>query len=827
MRTRNNKLINFIFESSQIILVFLGVYSALMCLALGLELPINRTMCTLIMLGAAVLFYGLFTVLETFPRGKLYGIAGLTLFYGVLMIRFLGAVHKGAVTIVNSFLKQFMNYSGADLALLAYKDTESASVLFCTTLVVVLLGVYLTAIVSAFFYRRRRSAVFVGLTLPFVLLPLVAGQMGYFSNVFTYLAVLVTVVGTRHLRTDATDRRMRQKLSFIMMGICLIAGLAVYIIVPPERYERNENRVLQVKNSVVALTSWSPDEIVSAVKAYFSDDAIDYGRIGKRREVNYTGKTIIKISGVINSGSSLYLKGYVGDVYKNNRWSSLQNNEEFQSDLAKLQDNAVTLENWHVQLRNEVGTQNTNIGKTATLRIRNIAFGYGNYLIPYMPTNGFSYQPNGRTLSEQPGLDYTSEYFLNYAEKLRSDIQSGKYTLGTYSVWDNNEAERQNLKEFAEKYYLQIPDTLQSVCDDFDRYVKKNYSSIKKGNPKRADIIGAVKNYIMQDTQYSLSPGKTPADKDTVDYFLNENKKGYCVYYATAAAILLRSYGVPARYVEGMYISKKELADVKSGTTDEIEVPDRDAHAWVEVYDEKYGFVPIEVTPGFEEESDTGKTSQDSNSSDKKKNSSDADATPEPSSEPDDGGNDSRNDSQKEEPLEVTPTPAVTSVPQEDMIFEDIDHGSSDGGSGMSSATSKIIWRILKIVGIILLIAAVLEGQRRIRRYIFRRNLKHLRMKKRIHMVHSHLSVLLAHKKVVYRGQTVAKYTREISSAMEMPYDKICDYVTLVFRASYGPDDITEEDMAVFRLTYENIRRKAYENAKLPTKLYYMYIMVL
>lgn len=826
MRTRNNKLINFIFESSQILLVFLGVYSALMCLALGLELPISRTMCTLIMFGAAILFYALFTVLETFPRGKLYGIAGLTLFYGVLMIRFLGAVQKGAVTIINSFLKQFMNYSGADLALLAYKDTESAGVLFCTTLVVVLLGVYLTAIISAFFYRRRRSAVFVGLTLPFVILPLLAGRMGYFSNMFTYLAVLVTVVGTRHLRTDATDRRMRQKLSFIMMGICLVAGLAAYIVVPPERYERNENRILEVKNSVVSLTSWSPDEILSAVKAYFSDDAIDYGRIGKRREVNYTGKTMIKISGVINSESSLYLKGYVGDVYQNNRWSSLQNDEDYQKDLAKLQDNAVTLENWHVQLRNEVGTQNTNIGKTATLRIRNIAFGYGNYLIPYMPTNGFSYQLNGRAAAEEPGLDYTSEYYLHYADRLRSDVETGKYNLGTYSVWDNNEAERQNLKEFAEKYYLQIPDTLQSVCDDFDQFVKKNYSSIKKGNPKRSDIIAAVKDYIMQDTEYTLSPGKTPAGKDTVDYFLNENKKGYCVYYATAAAILLRSYGVPARYVEGMYISKKELSEVKAGATAEVDVPDRDAHAWVEVYDEKYGFVPIEVTPGFEEESDTGKTSPNDNSSDKKKGSSDAKATPEPTGEPDDGSSDSQNDTE-EKPLEVTPTPGVTAVPQEDMIFEDIDHGSSDGGNGMSSATAKLIWRIVKIVGIVLLIAAVLEGQRRIRRYIFRRNLKHLRMKKRIHMVHSHLSVLLAHKGVLYHGQTVAKYTREISAAMEMPYDKIYDYVALVFRASYGPDDITEEDMAVFRLTYENIRRKAYENAKLPTKLYYMYIMVL
>ena len=80
MRTRNNKLINFILEFSQIMLVFLGVYSALMCSATSLELIYDNTLIIVMMFAASIIFYGLFTVLETFRKGKLYGIIGITLF---------------------------------------------------------------------------------------------------------------------------------------------------------------------------------------------------------------------------------------------------------------------------------------------------------------------------------------------------------------------------------------------------------------------------------------------------------------------------------------------------------------------------------------------------------------------------------------------------------------------------------------------------------------------------------------------------------------------------------------------------------------------------
>ena len=157
MRIRNNKLINFILEFSQIMLVFLGVYSALMCTASSLDMIYDGKLCLLLLFAASIVFYGLFTVLETFRKGKLYGLIGITMFFLALVIRFKGALLKGIVSAANSFLKEFMNYTGTNVSLLSYADTESASAKFCTTLLLILIGVYFVALISAFFYRRRRS----------------------------------------------------------------------------------------------------------------------------------------------------------------------------------------------------------------------------------------------------------------------------------------------------------------------------------------------------------------------------------------------------------------------------------------------------------------------------------------------------------------------------------------------------------------------------------------------------------------------------------------------------------------------------------------------
>ncbi len=824
MRTRNNKLINFILEFSQIMLVFLGVYSALMCTAASLELIYDDSLCLIMMFAASIVFYGLFTVLETFRKGKLYGILGITLFFAIIGFRFMGAMQKGFVNVINSFLKGFMSYTGTNLSLLSYTDMEGSSIKFCTNLLLILLGVYLIAIISAFFYRRRRSIVFIAATLPFIILPLVVGRVGYYSSLFTYLIVAITIIGTRHLRTDATDRRMRQKLALILMITSLFCGGISYAFMPPQKYDRQLEKLTQAKNSLVALTTWDGEDVMTWLKAYFNGDAISYGKIGKKNKITYTGETMLKLSGDVNSEYGLYLKGYVGDIYENNRWSSKRSDEEFQKDWKALDDTGVTLENWHAQLRNELGDKETsgvdNVWQTGVLRVRNIAFGYGNYLVPCVPAGAYKSFENGRSTIEQPGIDYAVEYYLRYPAILRADILTHNSRMANGVFWANNEVERKRLKEFAEKHYLQVPESLRGITDEFKTYLKENGNLLAKyreGTAYSSDLIQAVRTYITKDTTYSLTPGKTPSDRDTVEYFLKESKKGYCTYYATAAAVLLRSVGIPTRYVEGMYVGKEELADCKPN--EEIEVPDEDAHAWIEVFDEKYGFVTVEVTPGQgENDMQNSEPSKEPDTDNKN---------------PDSGtGTDTSPEEPEEQPKIATPTPSVTQEPEESMIFDDIegneeDSGGSDNGDAKKQNSNGILFTLLNILIILLVVVAVVEGQRRIRRHIFIKNMRSKKVKRRIRMVYLHLMPVWIRYSVVYRGQTMSEFSTEIAEAMKLPEEEIALFVGLLFHARFGPDTITEDQLKEFGRIYQRIRQKAYDDAKWIRKLYYMYIMVL
>lgn len=108
-------------------------------------------------------------------------------------------------------------------------------------------------------------------------------------------------------------------------------------------------------------------------------------------------------------------------------------------------------------------------------------------------------------------------------------------------------------------------------------------------------VTYCIKEYLQSHAVYDLACGDTPAEKDFVEYFLYENHKGYCVHFATAATLLFRAAGVPSRYVEG-YIMTDENLNVPDIWKI---IPDSNAHAWVEVWDDTLGWVPVEATPGF------------------------------------------------------------------------------------------------------------------------------------------------------------------------------------------------------------------------------------
>lgn len=69
-------------------------------------------------------------------------------------------------------------------------------------------------------------------------------------------------------------------------------------------------------------------------------------------------------------------------------------------------------------------------------------------------------------------------------------------------------------------------------------------------------------------------------------------KAGYCEYYASTMAVLLRSLGIPTRLVEGY---QRGEADLGAGVR---RIKQSDAHAWVQVYFPRYGWVDFDPTGG-------------------------------------------------------------------------------------------------------------------------------------------------------------------------------------------------------------------------------------
>lgn len=109
-----------------------------------------------------------------------------------------------------------------------------------------------------------------------------------------------------------------------------------------------------------------------------------------------------------------------------------------------------------------------------------------------------------------------------------------------------------------------------------------------------------VQSFLSDRASYSLKPGVTPRGEDFVDYFLLEQRKGYCSYYATAATLLFRSMGIPARYAEGYIVSDSDIYKGKKQNGKRIvDIKDTNAHAWTEIYVDGYGWLPVEVTPGY------------------------------------------------------------------------------------------------------------------------------------------------------------------------------------------------------------------------------------
>ncbi|MDE6613423.1 MAG: transglutaminase-like domain-containing protein [Clostridia bacterium] len=195
------------------------------------------------------------------------------------------------------------------------------------------------------------------------------------------------------------------------------------------------------------------------------------------------------------------------------------------------------------------------------------------YLLPYYTgTGSYNYTTQSSDVTYIGAeREYSLEY-LQYNYLSNSLPQSG---LGELSSAENE------YRAFVNSRYLNVPESTKHCLDDI--IAKQGFSA---SDPQ---IVKKVASYISNAAKYNLKYASSlDSSNDIVVAFLTQYKEGVCRHYASAAALLFRRIGIPARYTIG-YTASVQANEWTDVTSDQ-------AHAWVEVYIAGVGWVQAEVT---------------------------------------------------------------------------------------------------------------------------------------------------------------------------------------------------------------------------------------
>ncbi len=162
------------------------------------------------------------------------------------------------------------------------------------------------------------------------------------------------------------------------------------------------------------------------------------------------------------------------------------------------------------------------------------------------------------------------------------------YTVISHRPDEDLEVLRQAGIEYPEAIqsrYLQLPDIPQRVRDLTEQLTAPYDNAYDKSQ--------AIFDHLHDNYRYDLDIPVQTDDGDTVDWFLFEQKAGYCEQFASAMVVMSRLAGIPARLATGY------SPGTYNPITGYYEVKGSDAHAWAELYFPNFGWVSFNPTPGY------------------------------------------------------------------------------------------------------------------------------------------------------------------------------------------------------------------------------------
>lgn len=347
---------------------------------------------------------------------------------------------------------------------------------------------------------------------------------------------------------------------------------------------------------------------------YESTGGLSEGRLGGVSSVRPDYQTDLRIKFTPYSYETVYLRAFVGVDYTGSSWSDFH---DARTNITAAYD--------------DTGKRDAYIDFTTFLESERLA--------DYMQSGGlYALKGKMEVINEDASSDYAyMPYFTSRESGVKmpiyNHVMSGMSPHGkrnTYIYYPAVSEISSVTFPSIDNYALSLPadsdelfylSSYRDYCYETYTYVPENLIApieavIEKTGygDDTQESTRLVEQYFLKEYTYSMSPGATPYNRDFIEFFLTQQDSGYCAHFASAATMILRYMGIPARYVEGYIIPASSIAqaeradepysDYMTGTSPigetgvlEVEVTDASAHAWVEVFSDGFGWVPFDPTP--------------------------------------------------------------------------------------------------------------------------------------------------------------------------------------------------------------------------------------
>lgn len=558
------------------LLLFLLVYGAIGGFLSAYEISYNKGVCMLLIFLFSLI---LSMVYETEKRWliNLVSVMALFLYFYIAFANF-WVINSGYYNIINTVLEAAREYlgviSGTEYELVVEEEYTAVTVFS------LFLGMVGCIIFNIELQNKASLFKIVLFTFTPYLIPLYCER----SPEILYIMLLFAGYAMTAVLHGGNVREHRSMQARYMLPVVVVCA-AMLIRLPAFLFPQDIYRGIVPENASKASTKDEAEVIaqfgmMSLFPGSITGGGISGGRLSNGSAVIADYETDLIVRYTPYSFHPVYLKAFTGRDYEKTQWT-----EETGESLNGYLDEEMIA-------RMDAYESDPERYAEAVMTIENVDADEKYYYMPYYTEE----------VASGKWRDKYREQLGEIADRDNVTIYEYYPSVGTVSV----------PIEDVDRAYLTVPDScraaVQQVCEE------AGFS----GTPE--EIVDQVVKFFDENYSYTLRPGYAWGNPDYITHFLLNNKKGYCAHFASAGTMLLRYLGIPARYVEGYAFSYYEVVEngilvedaeyedyyrgyspIGDTALIELEIPDANAHAWVEAYLPGRGWTVVDPTPSSTE----------------------------------------------------------------------------------------------------------------------------------------------------------------------------------------------------------------------------------